>query len=378
MTRLTLQVAGESHGEGLTGILAGLPRGVPLDLPLAEHWLTLRRQAAGRGPRMAMERDRFSLLSGVKDGVTTGGPVSFFVENADRTGGSVTPENRKANLEFPRPGHGDLAGALKWGLDNASAVAELSSARITAAHTLGGALCQSFLGQLGVVGLAHVVRVGPVRCRARTWQGRGKPGPTVEKAEASPWLVLDRRAASRMDRAVGEAREQGDTLGGVFEVVYWGLPPGLGAPQPVAQRVDGRLGAALLTIPGVKAAAVGAGLEAWKIPGSKFHDPIVADGRGGFARTSNRAGGIEGGMTNGEPLVVQGVVKPIASLSTPIRSISLKDGKSGSGQRVRSDVCVAAPAAIVARAQVAQVLAELILESTGGDTLEHVVQRLKR
>lgn len=377
MRRLSFQVAGESHGEGLTGILNGLPRGVELDLELASRWLTLRRCVAGRGPRMALEADTFRLLSGVKDGVTTGGPVSFFIANADRSGGSQTPERVRADIEFPRPGHGDLAGALKWGLQDATPVAELASARITAAHTLGGALCQSLLGALGVTGLAHVVQVGRVRCRARDWKGRGNPARLITQAEQSSWLSLEPRTQERMSAVCDEAGARGDTVGGVFEVVYWGLSAGLGAPQPICSRVDGRLAGAVMSIPGVKAVGMGAGLEAWKVPGSKFHDAISADKQGRFFRASNRAGGIEGGMTNGEPLVTRGVVKPLASLSTPIASASLKDGKSGVGQRVRSDVCIVAPAAIVARAEIALVLADLILDSTGGDTLAQVIQRYK-
>lgn len=375
MRRLSLQVAGESHGSGLTGILTGLPRGVPFSAELAAHWLKLRRDVGGRGPRMEFEAEQYRIDAGIADGITTGGPVAFFIPNVDRSGRSVTPEGAVHRGEFPRPGHGDLAGAIKWRLNNVTPVVEMASARITAAHTLAGAICQMLLNELGVSSLAHVVEVGSVKTRRRKWRGGIGLARYVKSAEASPLLCLNPAAEARMLDAIAAASEAGDTLGGMFELVVAPVRPGLGAPQPLSRRLDGRLAGILMSVPGVKAAASGRGFDAHRITGRSLHDEILPGPGGEEVRGSNNAGGVEGGMSNGEPLVLRAIVKPIASLKDPLQSVSLLDGRPGTGARVRGDVCVVAAAAIVARAMTAYALADEVLLSCGGDLLDEVVAR---
>jgi len=326
---------------------------------------------------MKFEAEEFRLTAGVSDGFTTGGPVAFFIPNADRSGRSVTPEGEAPKGEFPRPGHGDLAGALKWKLSEVTPVVEMASARITAAYTLAGALCQMLLQQLGVLCLAHVVQVGSVGTRRRQWRREVRLAGLIERAEASPLLCLNHARQARMLEAIAHAAAEGDTLGGLFEVVVAPLRPGLGAPQPLNRRLDGRLTGLIMSIPGVKAAAAGRGFDAYRLTGRAFHDEITPGRAGAIERGSNNAGGIEGGMSNGEPLVLRAIVKPIASLKDPLPSVSLLDGSAGKGARVRGDVCVAAPAAIVARALTAYALADEVLLSCGGDLVDEVVARYR-
>jgi chorismate synthase len=377
MGRLALHVAGESHGPGLLLILSGLPRGVPFNADLARGWLARRRSAPGRGPRAGREPDSFRVISGLTGGCTNGGPVSFLIENADASGRSSSARGKPLKIEFPRPGHADLAGALKWRLDEATEVAELASARITAAYTLAGSLCQSFLDRLRIRTLAHVLQIGPAQARPRAWTRGAKLSRAIVFAEVSPLLCLDNRQEPALFEAIEEATRRGDTLGGLFEIVAAPVPPGLGAPQPLEARLDGRLAGLLMAIPGLKAVGIGQGFEAARALGSRFHGSISHLPGRGFFHSGNAAGGIDGGMTNGEPLVVQGIMKPVASLSKPLPSASLASGKAGVAPTVRSDVCAVVPAAIVARALVAFLLADEILASTGGDSLPEVRKRLE-
>lgn len=326
---------------------------------------------------MKLEAEQFRITAGVTDGSTTGGPVAFFIPNADSSGRSVTPEGEVQRGEFPRPGHGDLAGALKWNLTDVTPVVEMASARITAAYTLAGAICQMLLHELGISSLAHVVEVGSVKTRRRKWRRGVKLTRHVEKAESSPLLCLSPASEELMLDAIAGAAEAGDTLGGLFEIVVAPVRPGLGAPQPLSRRLDGRLAGLIMSVPGVKAAASGRGFDAHRITGRKLHDEILPGPVGEGVRSSNNAGGIEGGMSNGEPLVLRAIVKPIASLKDPLPSVSLLDGSAGTGARVRGDVCVAAPAAIVARALTAYALADEVLLSCGGDLVDEVVARYR-
>lgn len=358
---LFFQVSGESHGPGLAGTLTGLPAGIPFDDRLVRHWLLLRRTRGMRGSRLSQEPEAFEILSGVTSGCTNGGPLTFVIPNCDRRGGSVTPEGKPVSLEFPRPGHADLAGALKWGLTDATSVAELASARITAAYTLVGAVCQMVLNRVGISTLAHTAGLGPVRPVSKRWLMGVDLAPYIARSEASRLLVLDEHREVRMVAAIEAARAAGDSLGGTFEVVAAPLPAGLGAPQPLPDRLDGRLAGLVMAIPGVRAVALGGGFDASNIPGSRFHDPIGHSVRKGYFHGSNRAGGLEGGMTNGEPLVVRGVMKAVPSLGNPLPSASLASGADGRAARVRGDVCAVSPAAIVARSFVAYVLADALV-----------------
>ncbi|MBM4353108.1 MAG: chorismate synthase [Deltaproteobacteria bacterium] len=375
MGRVWLHVAGESHGPGLTAILYGLPAGIPWESDRTDHWLRLRQRFSGRGPRAGFESEPTQVLAGIKGKVTNGGPLQLYLPNRDSSGGSQTPEGEAQPIRYPRPGHADLAGALKWGLSQADGVAELASARLTAAYTAAGGVCRQLLSLLGIEILAHVVRVGEAGTRRRAFLRGTRLLPLVERAEASRLLCLDARAEPRMLAQIASAKETRDTVGGEFEVVVGPLPAGLGAPQPLEARLDSRLGQVLMGIPAVKAVAIGDGMLAGRARGSRFHDAIRFAAGKGYTRPTNRAGGLEGGMTNGEPLVVRGVLKPLPSLGTPLASASLEDGSAGPAARVRSDVCAVPTAALAAGALVSVVLAGAILEQTGGSTLSEVLGR---
>lgn len=370
MGRLSFQVTGESHGPSLSLVLTGLPAGLDLPRERIEHWLRLRRHLAGRGPRAPRERDRWTVTSGVADGQTNGGPIHVTIENDDQSGQSVDRRGHRANLEFPRPGHGDLAGSLKWGLTDATAVAEQASARVTAAYTVLGAFCQEVLALAGAHSLAHVTRVGSVADRRRHWKKGFGAERFLEKLEASSLLFLDARKESAAMELLSQVEAAGDTVGGAFEIVVAPMPAGLGSPQPLGTRLDSRLASIIMGIPGVRAVAIGEAFGADRLRGGEFHSPLHFSTAKGYFHRRNSAGGVEGGMTNGEPLVLKAVVKPLASLAAPLESVSLKDGRPGSAPAVRSDICAAAPAAIVARALVAYVLADALLERAGGDELE--------
>ncbi len=375
MGRLSFQVTGESHGPELNLVLTGLPAGLEIPRERIDHWLSLRRQLAGRGPRAARESDLWTVTTGVSGDHTNGGPLHISIANKDRSGESVDRQGAKANLEFPRPGHADLAGALKWGLDDATAVAELASARITAAYTVLGAICQEILAGAGCHSLAHVTRVGTVIDRRRNWRKGVRLSRLVEQLEASSLLFLDGKREQEARKLLTEVDLAGDTVGGAFEIVVAPVPPGLGGPQPLGARLDSRLAATVMGIPGVRAVAIGDAFGADRLLGSRFHSPLHYSAGKGYFHQRNTAGGVEGGMSNGEPIVLRAVVKPLASLGKPLASASLRDGRAGTAPAVRSDVCAAAPAAIVARALVAFVLADVLLDRGQGDGFEPICHR---
>lgn len=374
MSRVTFHVAGQSHQEALVAIVYGLPRGTPVDEELVAHWLQLRRTRGLRGPRQLKEQDRVRFLSGLDGRVTNGGPLSFLVENQDRSGRSVTPEGAEAPMEFPRPGHADWAGAQKWALQSATTVAEQASARITAAYVALGALSEPALRALGVTSLPHVLSIGDI---VATQPEALIPDLDVwrQEWEASALLTLDPAADVTMLEKLREAQSRGDTVGGSFEVRFQGLPPGLGAIQPVDRRLDSRFAALLMGIPGVRAVAVGDGFEAGRSTGRAFHDAWNNTPEGP-ARTTNRGGGLEGGLTNGLPLVLRGVMKPTTSPSDPLGSVSLKDGKAGVAQRVRGDVCGLPGAALAAWGLASLVVLDALLEQLGSDDFQQVLQRV--
>lgn len=363
MGHLSFHVAGESHGPALSLQIQGLPKGLTFPVERINHWLSLRKNLAGRGLRAPNEGDRWRVESGVTDGLTNGGILAITIANQDRSGQSVDRSGNRAGLEFPRPGHADLAGALKWGLNDASPVAELASARLTATYTVVGAICQEILAGRGLVSVAHATRIGGVVDRRRDWKKGVRLAPVLAALENSPLLFLDPRKEQTALSALDAARAAGDTLGGAFEVVMAPVRPGLGAPQPLYGRLDSRIAAAVMGIPGVVAVSIGDGMDAGRQSGSAFHSPLLYTDRNGYHYKHNRAGGIEGGMTNGHPVVVRAMVKPLASLGTPMESVSLRDQRPGKAPAVRSDICAVAPAAVVARALVAFVLADAWLDA---------------
>jgi chorismate synthase len=380
---LSFTTAGESHGRGLVAVLEGVPAGLLLRIAEdVDPELRRRQQGHGRGRRMRIESDRAEVLSGVRLGETLGSPVAMLIWNRDwenwRKAMAPEPpdpnENPKAlkPLYRPRPGHADLVGVLKYDRRDARDVLERASARETAARVACGAVAKRFLSELGIRVESHVLSIGQVEASLP----ETLPDDLNALADASPVRTLDPGAAASMMEAIDRAGEEGDTLGGVFEVVARGVPVGLGSHVSWDRKLDGRLGQALLSIPAVKGAEVGDAFTAARRRGSEVHDAIVpAPGRsltGGTGRSSNRAGGLEGGITTGEPLVVRGAMKPISTLRKPLASIDLRDGKEVRAAVERGDVCAVPAAAVVGEAMVALVLADALLEKFGGDAMEEV------
>jgi chorismate synthase len=378
MHRLSFHTAGESHGRGLVALLEGMPSGLALEMGRDVDPELRRRQGGyGRGRRMKIESDQAELISGVRLGETLGSPISMLIWNRDwenwRTAMSPLPpvadENPKAMRPhyLPRPGHADLVGALKYDRD----ILERASARETAARVACGAVAKKMLADLGIVVASHVVSIGPVEAASLPL-----PADLNAVVDRSPVRCLDPRAAEVMMAEIDGAKERGDTLGGVFEVVTTGVPVGLGSYVSWDTKLDGRLAGAVMSVHAVKGVEIGIGFEGARRPGSEVHDAIVrAEDRiraGGLGRASNRAGGLEGGVTTGEPLVVRGAMKPISTLRKPLPSVDLRDGSVGDAAVERSDVCAVPAAAVVAESMVALVIADAVLEKVGGDSMTEV------
>ncbi len=378
---LRFLTAGESHGPALTVVVEGLPAGLTVDREAIDADLRRRQGGYGRGGRMKIESDQVEVLSGVRHGRTLGSPVSFLIRNRDFENWRdvMSPEPRPPEagdrrvLKYPRPGHADLAGALKYLTDDLRNVLERASARETAARVAAGALARTLLSACGIEVRSHVTRIG----------GAGlPPGPplswaSLERVEESPVRCADPEAGVAMVAEIDRAKKAGDTVGGIFEVVVRGLPPGLGSFAQWDRRLDGRLGQALMSIPAVKAVALGAGFTAGHTSGAAFHDEILYDDTRGLHRGSNRAGGLEGGVTNGEELRAQAVVKAIPTLLIPLRSIDLKTKEPQAASVERSDTCVVPAAGVVGEAMVGWVVADALLEKLGGDSLTELLDHLE-
>jgi chorismate synthase len=366
--------AGESHGPALVTIVDGLPAGLPVDPAAIDHQLWRRQQGYGRGGRMKIERDTARILSGVRHGETLGSPVALLVENLDHQNWldvmaaeprEVAPD-RARRVTRPRPGHADLAGGLKFDRRDLRDVLERASARETAARVAAGALARMLLGAFGVEVASHVVALG-------TEAVANEPVPWDDVRavrDDQPLRCADAAAEARMVAAVDEARRAGDTLGGIFEVVVRGLPPGLGSHTSHTGKLDGRLAQAVMSIHAVKAVEIGEGVANARRPGSAVHDEIVYDAaRARFGRTTNRAGGLEGGVTTGEELRVRGYLKPIATLRTRLRSVDVETKQPSEAAFERSDVTAVPAAGVIGEAMVAAVLAGAFREKFGGDSL---------
>ncbi|MEM8886196.1 MAG: chorismate synthase [Planctomycetota bacterium] len=353
---LEYRTAGQSHGAALYAILTGLPAGLRVDKKALEAFLRRRQGGYGRSVRQQMESDKASFESGVRKGVTTGNPITLRVRNKANNLAKLPPVSR------PRPGHADLAGILKFGHDaDGRDVLERSSARETAVRTAVGAICAQLLETCGIAVFGHVARLGPVRFKAGTLDASVR--------DASPFFSLDPDADKKAVQEVDAATKQGDTLGGVLEVVATGVPPGLGSNRQADERLDGRLAQALMAIPAMKGVEFGIGFEAARKPGSKVHDVIREKKDGTLARPTNRAGGLEGGMTNGQPLVVRVAMKPLSTLRRPLESVDLKSGGRKDAHFERSDVTAVPAASVIAEAVVAIVLTQAMLEKFGGDSM---------
>ncbi|MGD2134857.1 MAG: chorismate synthase [Gemmatimonadales bacterium] len=379
MIRFT--TAGESHGKGLIAVLEGVPAGLPLVADDVDHQLRRRMAGYGRGARMTeIEADAVEFVSGVRAGGTLGSPIGMLVWNRDwehwRDVMAPEPDDdpaagRRRRVTRPRPGHADLVGALKYDRADARDVLERASARETAARVACGAVCRRLLAEFGVELGSHVIEIGSVRAKVP----EALPTPLNEAADRSPVRCLDPAASDAMVAAVDQAAADRETLGGAVEVVARGLVLGLGSHVSWDRRLDGRIGQALLSIPAVKAVEIGRAVETAGRPGSEAHDEILPGGAeraGGVVRASNRAGGLEGGMTTGQPVVVRAFMKPLSTLKRPLATVDLDTGKPAKAQSERSDVTAVPAMGVVAEAMLAIVLADAMTEQFGGDTLADV------
>ncbi|HHW10104.1 MAG TPA: chorismate synthase [Firmicutes bacterium] len=390
--------AGESHGQALLVILEGLPAGLPLVPADIDRHLARRQAGWGRGGRMKIERDGVVILSGVRHGFTIGSPIALEIANRDwarwqeimrvdppaaplpqETEGAMKPPDAgggPAVVTRPRPGHADLAGALKYGHEDMRQVLERASARETAARVAAGAVAMRFLAFFGITVGSHVVGIGEVTAPspAEAPLEAAALADLLARAEASPVRCADPEAAAAMIAAIDRAKAEGDTLGGVFEVIVHGVPPGLGSHVQWDRKLDGRLARALMSIQAIKGVEIGCGFAAAGKPGSAVHDPIYYDQEKrrtawGFYRRTNRAGGLEGGMSNGEAIVLRAAMKPIATLMKPLPSVDIKSKESFLAAVERSDTCAVPAAAVVGEAVVALEIAAAFLEKFGGDSM---------
>ena len=382
MSILTLVTAGESHGPLLTAVLSGIPAGLSVDPGLVDADLARRQHGYGRGGRMTIERDRVRFTGGLRGGETLGGPLAMEVENRDHATWKpvmdpvqVDPEAAaKRRLGSPRPGHADLAGGLKYGRRDLRDVLERASARETTARVAAGAVCRALLAACGVTVRSGVLSVGDVRCPAP--DGGFSFDSLLAGDESSPFRAVDRASEQAMTAAVDGAARAGDTLGGTILVGARGLPVGLGSHVSWDAKLDGQVARALMSIPSVKAVSIGEGVENAGRPGSRSHDPIAWSAGRGFFRTSNRAGGLEGGITNGEDLLVTLFQKPIATLREGLGSVDVDTKEPHRAQYERSDVTAVPACGVIAEAMLAFVLADAMLRKTGGDSMEELLRNL--
>jgi chorismate synthase len=400
---LRFTTAGESHGKALVAIVEGLPAGLPVTAEWVDRELARRMQGYGRGARMKIERDRIEWLSGLRAGETLGSPVAMLIPNRDWANwedvmayeSSDPPgEIRRRRVTRPRPGHADLAGVLKYDRIDGRDILERASARETTARVAAGALAKRLLAEFGVEIGSHIISLGGIRAVADARDPATLPVPLNESSDRSEIRVLDAGVEAEIIRRIDAAKKAGDTLGGEAEVIARGVVVGLGSHVSWDRKLDGRLAGMLMSIPAVKGVEIGMGFEASRRPGSEVHDPIEAgphapagqrslpraierggggtDPRGGFRRPTNNAGGMEGGITTGEPVVVKVAMKPIATLMSPLPTVDLTSGQAAKAVSERSDVTAVPAMGVIAEAVVALVLADAMLEKFGGDSLSEM------
>jgi chorismate synthase len=366
--------AGESHGRALIAVVEGLPAGMPVDVAAINHELERRQWGYGRGGRMKIEQDEVEILSGVRHGLTLGSPIALLIENKDWANWTdvmaaepreIAPDKSR-ELKRPRPGHADLAGGQKFAARDLRNVLERASARETAARVASGALAKQLLAAFGIDILSHVIQLGgiPERPLELAW------GAIAAIPDDAPLRCSDAAAQQRMVELIDRKRESGDTLGGIFEVVARGVVPGLGSHTAWDLKLDGRLAQAVMSIPAVKAVAIGAGHEASALPGSEVHDEIAYNNATKeFIRETNRAGGLEGGVTNGEEIRIRGHMKPLSTLRRPLRSVDIDTKQDEPAGFERSDITAVPAAGVIGEAMVALTLAGALREKFGGDSL---------
>ncbi len=351
--------SGESHGKCMLAILDGMPAGLSVDTSGIDRELSRRMSGYGRGRRMKIESDRVEILSGLRKGRTIGSPIAFMIKNADQS------IDRLPVVLRPRPGHADLAGALKYGAGDMRDILERASARETVARVGAGAIAKMLLGEFGIMITSHVTMIGAIEAKMK---GLGLH-QIMTVSEKSPVRCADPLASSLMCRLIEKTIAEGDSLGGVFQVIINGVPPGLGSCTQWDRRMDARLAMAVMSIQAVKGVSFGIGSEAARRKGSMVHDEIFYDKRKGFYRKTNNAGGIEGGMTNGEDIVIDAVMKPISTLKRPLASVDIRTKKAVSATVERSDVCAVPAAGVIGEAVSAIEIANAMTEKFGGDSV---------
>lgn len=372
--------AGESHGPQLTAIIEGVPSNLEIRLDQINHQLERRQKGHGRGRRMQIEKDRVNVFSGVRHGFTTGAPITLVVENKDWTHWreimSVEPVEENADkrrISRPRPGHADLNGAIKYHQRDMRNILERSSARETTVRVAVGAVARQLLEKLGIRVAGQVLQIGEVKAERVDLP----IDELIERTEASPVRCVDKQAEPLMMQAIDKAKEDGDSLGGIVEVIVEGVPVGLGSHVQWDRKLDGRLAQAIMSIQAFKGVEIGIGFEAASTPGSKVHDEIEWKEGVGYIRKTNRAGGLEGGMTNGMPIIVRGVMKPIPTLYKPLMSVDIDTKEAFEASIERSDSCAVPAACVVAEAVVAWEIAKAICEKFHSDSMEDLITDLE-
>jgi chorismate synthase len=377
---LRFLTAGESHGELLMGIIEGMPSGLLIRVTDIDRDLSRRQTGYGRGGRMKIEKDSVKIHTGVRWGRTLGSPIGLMIRNKDWENwrDKMSPDpmflNSAEPITRPRPGHADLAGALKYGTTDIRNILERSSARETAMRVAVGSVSKRLLEEFGIAVMSHVLSIGDVYAKVP----KASPKDLRKRAEASELRCSDPEAEKRMMRKIDAAKAAGDSLGGVFEVIVTGVPVGLGSHAHWDRKLDGRLAAALMSIQAIKGVEVGSGFGAANRPGSLVHDEIYWSKKDGFYRKTNMAGGIEGGMSNGENITLRAAMKPIPTLMKPLRSVDLATKKPFKATVERSDVCAVPAAGVVAEAAVAFELASAMIEKFGGDSIDEMKQNYHR
>lgn len=380
--------AGESHGPGLACILEGMPANLKIDLEKINHELSRRQQGHGRGGRMQIEKDRIDILSGIRFGETLGSPISFILRNKDwenRRDEMALDKGKPVNkITRPRPGHADLSGALKYDFDDIRNVLERSSARETAMRVAAGAFVKQLLEEFNILIFSHVLQIGTVKADQQAISEILKKDEINKLADRSMVRCLDKDAEGKMIEYINSLKRKGDTAGGIIQIIIRNVPPGLGSYVQWDRKLDSLLASALMSIQAVKGVEVGSGFQAAELPGSQFHDEIYHDGQN-FYRKTNNAGGIEGGMSNGEDIVLQIMKKPIPTLMKPLHSVDMKTKESYLAHKERSDITAAPACSVIAEAVIAPVIADAFIEKFGGDTIsdmraayDHYLKRINK
>ncbi|MFS0822952.1 chorismate synthase [Bacillus sp. 1P02SD] len=377
--------AGESHGPQLTTIIEGVPAGLELTTEDINNELARRQKGHGRGRRMQIEKDQAQIASGVRHGKTLGSPIALVVENNDWKHWTkimgiepITDEESeeiKRKITRPRPGHADLNGALKYGHRDMRNVLERSSARETTVRVAAGAVAKKFLASLGIKVAGHVLEIGGVRAKNTTYSSIEE---LKTKSEESPVRCLDEEAGVQMMNAIDEAKKNGDSIGGIVEVIVEGVPAGVGSYVHYDRKLDSKIAAAMVSINAFKGVEFGIGFDAARIPGSQVHDEIIWDKENGYKRRTNNLGGFEGGMTNGMPIVVRGVMKPIPTLYKPLKSVDIETKEVFEASIERSDSCAVPAASVVAEAVVAWEVANAIVEQFGQDRIDVIQENVTK